>query len=217
MLLALSNFLSSLLLLIVFAMIAQKRVQTLLNLFIWQGLALTAFILNAAYLDRQVDLLYSASLTLLLKVIVVPIILQRLINKLKVKSNIESLVNMPTIMIIGIGLVVLAFNVVLPMQQAGEVSSSTLGIALACVLLAILMLITRKQAVSQVIAFLTLENGLIFAAASHASGMPLIVELGTAFDILVGTLIFGVFFLHIRAAFDSLDIQRLEKIHEATP
>ena len=99
-------------------------------------------------------------------------------------------------------------------QFAGTVTKSTLGIAIACILLAFLMMITRRKAISQVIGFLAMENGLFFAATSATYGMPMVVELGILFDVLVGMLIFGVFFFHIRETFESLDIHHMEKLKE---
>ena len=115
----------------------------------------------------------------------------------------------------GFVLVIFAFNLATPISQfAGTITKSTLGIASACILLAFLMMITRRKAVSQVIGFLAMENGLFFAATSATYGMPMVVELGIALDVLVGTLIFGVFFFHIRETFESLDIHHLEKLKE---
>src|SRR6202008_2443587 len=103
-------------------------------------------------------------------------------------------------------LVIFAFNLALPISQFSQsIARGTLGIALACVLLSFLMMITRSKAVPQVIGFLSMENGLFCAATSATYGMPMVVELGVALDVLVGTFIFGIFFFHIREQFDSLD------------
>jgi len=136
-------------------------------------------------------------------------------SALNVRWDVETLINIPATMLIGIVLVIFAFNLATPISQiAGTVTKSTLGIATACILLAFLMMITRRKAVSQVIGFLAMENGLFFAATSATYGMPMVVELGIALDVLVGTLIFGVFFFHIRETFESLDIHHLEKLKE---
>jgi hydrogenase-4 component E len=154
-------------------------------------------------------------LTLVLKVVVLPWILHRLIDRLNIRWDVETLLNIPTIMLVGIVVVILSFNLALPISElAGTVNRSTLGIAMASVLLAMLMMITRRKAVPQVIGFLAMENGLFFAATSATYGMPMIVELGIALDVLVGTFIFGIFFFQIRETFDSLDIHHLEKLKE---
>jgi hydrogenase-4 component E len=209
------NLLAALLLLIAFAMLSQRRVLSLINLFAWQGLVLSLSTLTVAYSTRQNHLYYSALLTLALKVLILPWILHRLIRKLNVKWDVETLINIPTTMLVGIALVIFAFNLALPITQlAGTITRSTLGIAIASVLLSFLMMITRRKAVPQVIGFLAMENGLFFAATSATYGMPLLVELGIGLDVLVGTFIFGIFFFHIREQFDSLDIHHLEKLKE---
>jgi len=150
-----------------------------------------------------------------LKVLVLPWLLHRLIVRLDVKWDVEGLINIPTTMLLGIVLVVFAFNLALPISQlANTVTRATLGIAMASVMLAFLMMITRRKAIPQVIGFLAMENGLFFAATSATYGMPMVVELGIGLDVLVAMLILGVFFFQIREQFDSLDLQHLEKLKE---
>jgi hydrogenase-4 component E len=152
---------------------------------------------------------------LLLKVMLIPWILHKLILRLNVKWDVEPLINVPTTMLIGIVLVIIAFNLALPIAQvSSSIARGTLGIALACILLSFMMMITRSKAVPQVIGFLTMENGLFFAATAATNGMPMIVELGIALDILVGILILGVFMFQIRERFDNLDIHNLENLKE---
>jgi hydrogenase-4 component E len=205
------NLCAAVLLLLAFAMLAQRRVLSLINLFMLQGLTLFVSTLVVALTTHQNELLMSAALTLTLKVIALPYILHRLIRRLSVKWDVDTLLNIPTIMLIGIALVIIAFNVAQPISQlSGTITRSTIGIALACVLLAFLMMITRSKAVPQVIAFLAMENGLFFAATSATYGMPMVVELGIALDVMVAMVIFGVFFFQIRQQFDSLDIRHME-------
>jgi hydrogenase-4 component E len=209
------NLLAAVLLLLAFAMLAQRRVLTLINLFAAQGFALACSTAIVAYATHQPHLYGSSVLTLLLKVFVLPWLLHRLINQLDVRWEFETLINVPTTMIIGIVLVVFAFNLAVPISQlASTVTRSTLGIAMASVLLSFLMMIVRRKAIPQVIGFLAMENGLFFAATSATYGMPMVVELGIALDVLVGMLILGVFFFQIREQFDSLDLKHLEKLRE---
>ena len=209
------NLLAALLLLIAFAMLSQRRVLSLIYLFAWQGFVLVLSTTLVAYSTGQHHLYYSAALTLILKVFALPWILHRLIIRLNIKWDVETLINIPTTMLLGIVLVIFAFNLALPISQlASTVTRNTLGIAMACVLLAFLMMITRRKAVPQVIGFLAIENGLFFAATSATYGMPMVVEFGVALDVLVGTFIFGIFFFQIRETFDSLDIHHLEKLKE---
>ena len=209
------NLLAALLLLIVFAMLSQRRILSLINLFAWQGLVLSVSTFVVAYSTAQNHLYYSAALTLLLKVLLLPWLLHRLIRKLNVRWDVETLINIPTTMLVGIVLVIFAFNLAAPISQLAQgITRGLIGIALASVLLSLLMMLTRHKAISQVVAFLSLENGLFFAATSATQGMPLVVELGIALDVLVATFIFGIFFFQIRETFDSLDITHMEKLKD---
>ena len=209
------NMFAALLLLIAFAMLSQRRVLSLVRLFAWQGLILAISTATVAWTTNQHHLFYSAALTFVIKVLALPWILHRLMVKLEIKWDVETLINIPTVMLIGIGLVIFAFNLAYPIAQlASTVTRNTLGIAIACVLLSFLMMITRRKAVPQVIGFLAMENGLFFAATSATYGMPMVVELGVALDVLVGTFVFGIFFFQIRETFDSLDVHHMEKLKD---
>ncbi len=209
------NLMAALLLLIAFAMLSQRRILSLIYLFAWQGAVLAANSAVVAYSTGQSHLYFSALLTLVLKVIVLPWILHRLIIQLNIKWDVETLINIPATMLVGIALVVLAFNLALPISQlAGTITRSTLGIAIAIVMLSFLMMLTRRKAVPQVIGFLAMENGLFFAATSTNYGMPMVVELGVALDVLISVLILGIFFFQVRETFDSLDLKHMEKLKE---
>ncbi len=209
------NLFATLILLLSFAMISQRRIVSLINLFAIQGLALVAASLLLAYVTHQPDLYVSGALTLVLKVVFIPWMLHRLIQRLNVRWDVETLLNIPTTMLVGIALVIFAFSLALPVSRLSDsIAGSSLGIALACVLLSFMMMITRSKAVPQVIGFLSMENGLIFAATTVTNGMPMIVEFGIALDVLVGVLILGVFMFQIREKFDSLDIHYLETLKD---
>lgn len=209
------NLCAAVILLLAFAMLAQRRVTHLIDLFALQGLTLFLSTLIMALKTGQTHLYYSAGLTLALKALLLPWILHRLVRKLHVKSEVEALINIPTTMLVGIVLVVIAFNVALPISNlSSSIARGMLGIALAAVMLAFLMMITRRKAITQVVGFLAMENGLFLAATSATYGMPMVVELGIALDVLVGVIILGVFFFQIRDQFDSLDIHHMEKLKE---
>jgi len=209
------NLLAAVLLLLAFAMLSQRRVLSLIHLYTLQGITLVSANLVLGFVTNDTQLYLSAVLTLLLKVGLIPWILYKLVDRLNVKSDIEPLLNIPGTLLIAIVLVIVAFNVALPISQlASSAARGTLGIALACVLLSFLMMITRKKAIPQVIGFLSMENSLFFAAAAATNGMPMIVELGVGLDVLVGMLILGVFMFQIREQFDSLDIQHLDTLKD---
>jgi hydrogenase-4 component E len=168
-----------------------------------------------AYSAGLRHLWFSAALTLALKVFLLPIILLRLVQRLEAQWDTEPLINIPTTMLLGVGLVIFAFGLAQPISAlATTITRNTLGIALAIILLAFLMMITRRKAVTQVVGFLAMENGLFFAATSATYGMPMVVELGIALDVLVGVFILGIFFFQIREQFESLDLHNLETLKE---
>jgi hydrogenase-4 component E len=203
------------LLLISFSMLSQRRLRMLVDLFALQGAVLGFSTATVAWSSGQNHLYVSALLTLLLKVIALPMILHRLMRRLNVQWETEPLLNIPTTMLVGLMVVIFAFGLAQPISHfASGITRSTLGIALAVVMLSFLMMITRRKAVTQVIGFLAMENGLFFAATSATFGMPMVVEFGVALDVLVGTLILGVFFFQIREQFDSLDLHHLEALRE---
>ena len=209
------NLLGAVLLLLAFAMISQRRILSLIHLFTMQGAILVVATAVVGYATKQPHLFVSAALTLVLKVVLIPILLHRVIDRLEVRWDTEPLINIPTTMLIGILLVIFAFNLGLPIARfSTTVARGTLGIALACVLLSFMMMITRAKAIPQVVGFLSMENGLFLAATSATYGMPMVVELGIALDVLIGVLILGVFMFQIREQFDSLDIRHLERLKE---
>jgi len=209
------NLLGALLLILAFAMISQRRILSLIHLFTIQGATLVLATTVVGYVTNQPHLYLSAAVTFVLKVLLIPWLLHRVIDRLNIRWDVETLINIPTTMLIGILVVIFAFNLAIPISRlSSTLAGGTLGIALACVLLSFLMMITRAKAVPQVIGFLAMENGLFFAATSATYGMPMVVELGIALDVLIGVLILGVFMFQIREQFDSLDIRHLEKLKE---
>jgi hydrogenase-4 component E len=205
------NLLGAVLLMLAFAMTAQRRILSLIYLFTLQGATLVLSTAVVGYVTNQPHLYLSAAVTGVLKVVLIPYLLHRVVDRLGIRSEVETLINIPTTMLIGIGVVIFSFNLAKPIAQLSTtLAGGTLGIALACVLLSFLMMITRAKAVPQVIGFLAMENGLFFAATSATYGMPMVVELGIALDVLI----LGVFMFQIREQFDSLDIRNLEKLKE---
>jgi len=210
-----TSFLAALVLLTAFAMLAQRRMYGLVHLFTWQGLFLSINTAIVGFVAGQHHLYISSLLTLSLKVILLPYILHVLIRRLKVHKEVEMVVNIPMTMLIGIALVIFSYHLTAPVMELSTlVSRSTLAVALATVLIGLLMMITRRHAITQIIGFLAMENGLFFAATSATYGMPLVVELGVAIDILIAAFIFGIFFFHINTTFDSLDVNQMARLKE---
>jgi hydrogenase-4 component E len=214
--LQLLNACAALLLLISFAMLSQRRIVNLVDLLAVQGGMLAVATLLLAWRTGQSHLYLSAVLTIALKVVFLPWLLYRLIRRLEVYWDTEPLLNISGTMLAGLVIVVFAFGLAQPITQlANTTMRSAIGIAIAVVLLAFLMMITRQKAMSQVIGFLSMENGLFFGAMSATYGMPMVIELGVALDVLVAVLVLGVFFFQIREQFDSLDLHHLESLKES--
>jgi hydrogenase-4 component E len=210
-----NSFLAALILLTAFGMLVQRRMYGLIHLFAWQGLFLSISTAIVGFVAGKHHLYISSLLTLSLKVILLPYILHVLMQKLKIQKEVETVVNVPMTMLIGIALVIFSYHLMAPVRQLSTlVTRSTLAVALATVMIGLLMMITRRHAVTQIIGFLALENGLFFAATSATYGMPLVVELGVALDILIAAFIFGIFFFHIHTTFDSLDVEQMARLKE---
>jgi hydrogenase-4 component E len=213
--LQLLNTCAALLLLVSFAMLSQRRIVSLVKLLAVQGTLLCAATLLLAWRTGQHHLYLSAALTLALKVVGLPWLLHRLIRRLEVYWDTEPLINMPGTMLVGLVTVVFAFGLAQPIAElASTATRNAIGIAVAVILLAFITMITRRKAMSQVVGFLSMENGLFFGAMSATYGMPMVVELGVALDVLVAMLVLGVFFFQIREQFDSLDLHHLESLRE---
>ena len=213
--LQLLNTCAALLLLVSFAMLSQRRIVSLVNLLALQGTLLCAATLLLAWRTGQHHLYLSAALTLALKVVGLPWLLHRLIRRLEVYWDTEPLINMPGTMLVGLVTVVFAFGLAQPIAElASTATRNAIGIAVAVILLAFITMITRRKAMSQVVGFLSMENGLFFGAMSATYGMPMVVELGVALDVLVAMLVLGIFFFQIREQFDSLDLHHLESLKE---
>ena len=209
------NTLAAILLLLSFSMLAQRRIVTLVNLLATQGAILCLATVLLAWRTGENHLYLSAALTLALKVILLPWLLHRLIRRLDVYWDTETVINAPSTMLIGLLVVIFAFGLAQPITAlASTATRSTIGIAIAVILLSFLTMITRRKAMSQVVGFLSMENGLFFGAMSTTYGMPMVVELGVALDVLVAMLVLGVFFFQIREQFDSLDLHHLESLRE---
>jgi hydrogenase-4 component E len=203
---------AALCLLVAFAMLGQRRLATLIDLLALEGFLLAGASALVGRADGRIALEEAALLTLVLKGLVLPWLLHRTRRSLGVRWDDASPAHSVGVHLFGLAIVIAAFTLAAPLVAGG--AGDDLAMAFAVVGLALLMMITRRTALAQVVGFLTLENGLFLAAVSAVRGMPMLVELGIAFDVLVVTVIFGVFFLHIHRRFDSLDLARLETLRE---
>ncbi|MHB8453119.1 MAG: formate hydrogenlyase [Acidiferrobacterales bacterium] len=198
-----------------FVMLAQARLQPLIYAFAWQGALLSITTALVAMVSGHSHLFISALLTFVLKALLIPWMLHRLVRRLNIQYEVESLTHPSMTLLGGAALVVFCYYVSLPIAQISTlVTRNTIAVSMAIVLLGMLLMIARRTAVAQVIGFMSIENGLFFAAVASTYGMPMIVELGVAFDVLVAAVLFGVFFFQIRTSIDSLDVDRLNRLSE---
>lgn len=193
-----------------FMLLYQDRMYGLLNVFALHAVVLSASVAWQAHIQAAPHLYVTAAIALVLKAIVIPVALHRMVARLGIHRTIETVVGIGPTMLAGMGLVALSMVVMLKATAAADpLAREDLAFALSVVLLGLMMMVTRRNAVSQVIGFMSLENGLILAATG-AKGMPLVVEISVAFSVLVAFIVIGVFLFRIRERFDSVDSQALD-------
>jgi hydrogenase-4 component E len=194
-----------------FALLYQRRLFGVIKIYALQALLLAAAAAWQAHAQDAPHLYITAAIALVFKAMVIPIALHRIILHLNIHRTLETALGIGPTMVVGVALVALSILLVLPVTAAaGALTRESLAAALSIVLLGLLMMITRRNAVSQVVGFMSLENGLILAAVG-VKGMPLVVELSIAFSVMVAFIIFGIFFFHIRERFDTLDVADIER------
>lgn len=209
------NLCAALLLLTCFAIVAQRRLSACVDLFALQSVFLAMTAALVAFLTGIHHIYVAALLTLVIKAVVIPLILKKVIVRLNVTREVVMNINVPTGLLICGGLVILAFYITQPIIPLGFLlTRDSLAIALAIVLIGFFIMIARKKALTQVVGFLVMENGLFLGATAAAYGMPLIVELGVFFDVLVAGLIIGIYTQRIQDTFDSLDTTKLSALKE---
>jgi hydrogenase-4 component E len=206
-----AHLLAGSLVLVSFLELYQDRLYALLNVYAAHALVLAASVAWQAFIQDAPHLYVTAAIALVFKAIVIPVALHRMIVRLGIHRQIEDVVGVGFSMLAGIGLVALSMVVMLRVtQESDPLAREDLAFALSVVLLGLLMMVTRRNAVSQVIGFMSLENGLVLAATG-ARGMPLVVEISIAFSILIAFIVIGIFLFRIRERFDTVDLQALDR------
>jgi len=194
-----------------FVMLYQVRMFALLNVFALHALVLALSVAWQAHAQDAPHLYITAFIALVFKAMAIPVGLHHIVRRLGIHREIEIVAGVGPTMLAGMALVALSLVVMLPLTEAADpLSREDLAFALAVILLGLLVMVTRRNAVSQVIGFMSIENGLILAATG-ARGMPLVVEISVAFSILVAFIVIGVFLFRIRERFDSVDLQALDR------
>ena len=206
-----AHLLAGSLVLLSIAQLYQDRLSALLNVFALHAVALSLSVAWQAYIQDAPHLFVTALIALVFKGGIIPVVLHRIIRKLGIHREIETVGGIGLTMLAGVGLVALSLVVMLKVTPgAAPLARQDLAFALSVVLIGLLMMVTRRNAVSQVIGFMSLENGLVLAAAG-AKGMPLVVEISIAFSILIAFIVIGIFLFRIRERFDTVDIGALDR------
>jgi hydrogenase-4 component E len=211
-----AHFLAGTLVLVSLMLLYQDRLSALLNVFAFQAVVLALSVSWQAWVQGAPHLYLTAAIALIVKAIIIPVALHRMIRRLGIHREVETALNTGTTMLAGLALVALSIVVVLRVTtDASMLAREDLAFALSVVLLGLLMMVTRRNAVSQVVGFMSLENGLILAATG-AKGMPLVVEISVAFSVLVAFIVIGIFLFRIRERFDTVDLQALDDVRESS-
>ncbi len=205
------------LVLVSFMLLYQDRMFGLLNIFALHAFVVSLSVAWQAYIQLAPHLYITAGIALVVKALVIPLVLHRIIVRLGIHRSIDAVVGMGLTMLAGIGLVALSILVMLPItSEAGTLTREDLAFSLSVILLGLLMMISRRNALGQIIGFMSIENGLILAATA-AKGMPLVVEISVAFSILVALIVIGIFLFRIRERFDTVDVHALERFRGEQP
>ncbi|MET4699082.1 hydrogenase-4 component E [Constrictibacter sp. MBR-5] len=192
-----------------FALLYQRRMSGIVDTYVVHSLILTVAAGWQAYIQDAPHLYVTAAIALVFKTLIIPIALRRIMRRLDIHRSVETVLGIGPTMLLGVGLVALSILLIFPVTESADAfAREDLALALSVILLGLLTMITRRNAITQVIGFLSLENGLILAAVG-VRGMPLVVEISVAFSVLAAFVVFGVFFFRIRERFDTLDVQAL--------
>jgi hydrogenase-4 component E len=204
---------ASLMLVLQLLLAVQQMIITNVRLFAIQSLLLAFIAAVVAYACDAWHVYVVAVLTLVGKVFFLPWLLERLVRRIKIEQEIHPFVNMPASMLICGALTVLAYVVARPFTSLERLGSNTLAVALALLLTGFFLMINRRKAITQVLALLTMENGVMLAAIALTTyGMPLVVEIGIFFDVVVGVMVLGILVFRIRESFDSMDVSKLNEL-----
>ncbi len=206
-----AHLLAGSLVLVSFMMLYQDRLYSLLNIYALHAVVLSLSVAWQAHIQHAPHLFITAGISLLFKAVIIPIALHRMIVQLGIHREIEAVGSIGLTMLVGIALVGLSLAVMLRVTaDADLVAREDIAFALSVVLLGLLIMVTRRNAVSQVVGFMSLENGLVLAATG-AKGMPLVVEISVAFSVLIAFIVIGIFLFRIRERFDTVDVQAMDR------
>jgi hydrogenase-4 component E len=196
-----------------YLMVGQKALFVAIRLYGLQSFLLGSVALTMGFADHRSHLFAGATLTIALKGVLIPWFLMRVIDRIGIHREIEPLVNVPTSLLICLGLTVIGYRVSTGLADGGlGVTHHVIGVSLSMLLMGLFMMVTRRKAVTQILALLTVENSVFLVALGATSGMPLVVELGISFDVILAVLVLGILVHRIAERFESMDVSRLSKL-----
>jgi hydrogenase-4 membrane subunit HyfE len=173
-------------------------------------IALAGAVLGAA--TGNVDLWVVAGITLAVKAIALPLLLLRVVKRVGVRREIEEVIPIPATFAIAAGIVVLAFHLSSSLGSVRQaITGNALPVGIALTLIGILVMMSRRKALTQMVGLFASENGIFFTAMAVSQGMPLIIEIGVVLDVILGALVMGVLVLRVRSSVDA-DIAGLERL-----
>lgn len=197
----------------VYLMVGQRALVVAIRLYGVQSLLLGVVGVAMGLADHRPHLFVTAALTVVLKAVVIPVFLLRVIDRVGIRREIEPFVNVPASLLLCLGLTVVGYRVSLGMAGASQgVPHQVVGVALSMVLMGLFLMVTRRKALTQILALLTIENAVFLVAVGATSGMPLIVELGISFDVILAVLVLGVLVNRLVDRFESMDTSRLSNL-----
>jgi len=208
------TLMAALVLVLQIAMVAQRWIVVHIRIFAAQSFFLAMIAATIAWFNHAPHIYIAAALTVAVKVILVPILFERLVERMEIREEIEPIVNVPISLVIAGGLTLVGYVVAESFYRPEEpgLGHNALAVAISLFLIGFFNMINRRKALTQVLALLSLENGLFLAAISLTYGMPLIVELGVFFDVLVAAMVLGILIYRIRETFESMDVSRLRRL-----
>jgi hydrogenase-4 component E len=207
------TLMAALMLVVQLLMVVQRMLLTNIRLFAIQSLFLGGIAVVVAFVHHASHVYVIAGLTLIGKVVLLPRLLTRLVHRIQIHQEIEPLLNAPASMLVCGGLTLLGYVVARPFTSLERLGNNTLAVAITLLLTGFFLMINRRKAITQVLALLTIENGVMLAAVALTSyGMPLVVELGIFFDVMVAVMVLGILVYRIRESFASMDTSKLNQL-----
>jgi hydrogenase-4 component E len=196
-----------------YLMVGQKALFTTIRLYGLQSLLLAIVATTMAISESRPELFVTAALTVVLKTILIPWFLMRTVDRIGIHREIEPFLNVPVSLLICLGLTVVGYRVSTGFEEgAQQVTHHLIGVALSLLLIGLFLMVTRKKAITQILALLTVENAVFLVAVGVTTGMPLIVEFGIAFDVMLAVLVLGILVQRIVGRFESMDVSRLSNL-----